>query len=402
MRGLSVGSLGGGRDLFGRLMAQGLNFLAMMVPIVAGRYDAVAFLLTAGAISVIGSTTGALAVQSLLPAVIGWRKAIVAARSGLLGLVSVAAVLCLVSLGVSRFGSLRVGTLFFAAAAVSLPQGAHQIVVSLLIRSGDIRTFTRARLGYSVANLAGTVLVTLCLKTAWSLALATACAYSVAIVISWHSAHIRRVWMLIRSAKMPLASSWVYVREVRPAVVSALASNLAFQAGALLTPLMGPFSLAWASVARITGGFGGVGVQVVAPPIEMRFAKALRAGERQERSRAFRVAVRSGLALGCGTLLAQAVLWSVQGLPIEADPSDVRLMVVAMAVYVTATLLASTIQRMLVMSGGQRVMLVLTLARLALVAFGFIGLRDLPLLVFVCSVEGVFGMTYLLMLRRRL
>lgn len=380
------------------LAAQGLNFAAMLLPILLGRFEQVAFLVIVSAAGGIAAHTGTLAFGSVYPALRrSGRRRSISIGASVAGLLLTVATFAIAAVVVGLFDR-DIGRLLGWSAALCAANGMYIVATGLLIRDAAMGRFGVLRTVYACVNLVFTVVATFVWHDVVALAVAATAAFVVSAASSLDRARARALADGLRRFRRPRELG-AYAREHAPATMSNLAAGIAYQSSALLTGLLGPFAGAWAVIIRITGGFATIGTQVVGPPLEMRFAAAVREGRFADARRTTSAALVWGLLLSLVTAGVIAGVWAVAGSRGEPLPS-VPVLVVGAAAFILGSLVPCAAQKFLVMAGGQRRLLLLVLLRLVAVVAIVPFLRNEMLVVVLAVIEFLFAAAYVVLLSR--
>ena len=311
------------RHLVGNLFGQGLNFLAMLVPIWMGRLDAVTALVLVSAVAGISSQVGMAAFPSIFPTVKSGAGVKASLQASSLFLVFCSAIPLLAFVFLSRIDSGRDWQFLMWASLMSVSLGGYQFCLTGLIRLSNAGLFSEARCVYGVLNLVTTFLVSMWAPAQDSLVWAVIgvnLAASLYVIVRGKHA-LRSVRLLF--AGVDLRAIVGYLRVHSHATASTLIAGLAFQSTSLVLPLLGLYADAWAVVLRLSGGFSTVCQQVFAPRLEMRLGRARRGGEEIEARRFWLEGTLTGVL--CSGLSFVAVM-SVVAMTSSTEVTDAMLL----------------------------------------------------------------------------
>lgn len=382
------------------LVGQGLSFVAMLLPVVLGRIDEVAFLVAVGAIAGVTSFTFTWSYASVYPGITDEREASIAtvASIGLLVLACVSMLALSATPGLlgeteRRFigwGSLLV-----------LPQGLNLMINGLFVRNRNYPAIARLRLVSGISNftlIAGACLLPIDYPP--SLVIATALSFGLTSLWGLWKNREEVERQIFREA-VRLREIWLHLRAYVSAAMAALLGGAAFHLAGIVVPRLGEAANSWAVAIRLAGGFSTVSQQVVGPIFETDFAFHLRNGARSLAAGNQMRAMRLGLlyAVGCAAVVCVIILY------VGADEglgSRDRLLVLAgAALFSFAILSTSLITRNLVIAGGQRWFFTWAAVKVSICAFVVFATKGVVLLVCLASIEAVFQGIYYILCRKR-
>jgi hypothetical protein len=375
------------------ILGQGLSFAAMLLPPLMGRVDAMPELVFASSAAAVIYQAMGFAFQELFPVSRNAREASICIIASYWVPALMMGVMAAVSLAFPavypRF-SRNAGYV----ALMLLSTAIYNLALAHAVRSANLRALNGMRLLYGTLTFALTGAFCYFRKSDDAAVLATASALLLASAAGW--AYWRDLFPMLRAAWSGITVSDVlsYNRLNLTAALGNLVASLAFQAGGLALPRLGRVAGDWAVIARVSAGFGTVGQQIIAPPLEMRFAQAMRendvraAIQVQARAALLGVLVGLGAAIACSLLLMLNVRHSEMGMP------GAGLLMLASA-YSLALGLTSVMIRYLVMLGGQRYFLMMSCAKVTVIALGFaLAGRGIALLAVIVGCEVVFQPLY--------
>lgn len=382
------------------LIGQGLNFVAMLLPILLGRIDEVAFLVAAGAIAGVASFTFTWSYASVYPGIADERGASIAtvASAGLLMLACVAMLALSVASGLIGETERR----FIAWGAVLiLPQGFNLMINGLFVRNRNYPDIARLRLVSGVSNF--TLIVAACmLPIDYPPLLVVATALSLGMTALWglwrNWAEVRR--QIFRDA-VRLREIGEHLRAYASAAMAALLGGAAFHMAGIVVPRLGEAANGWAVAIRFAGGFSTVSQQVLGPLFETDFAHHLRGGDRPLAARNQRRAMALGLAYAAGgAAVVCAVIWYV-GAGAGLAQRDWLFMLAGAALFSFSILGTSLITRNLVIAGGQQWFFLWAAVKVSIGAVLLVATKGIVLLVGLAVVETLFQGIYYLLCRAR-
>ncbi|TKJ28111.1 hypothetical protein [Blastococcus sp. CCUG 61487] len=318
---------------------QVLTLAAMLVPILLRETEQVLLLVFTSAVAGLLVNPGMLAFPFLFPVIRGPRTARVAtvASLGTLAVVSAGA-LALTPLEGTL--GLRPGA-FSGAAVLTATWGLYSVVVTRLVRAGDVTGIGLARLYYGLAVLTAALVAGLADLGPLSLTYGTGMAYlAAALALVPRRSH----WgpplrPMGAQARRRLRRAYLR-RSVRPSAAS-LANGWTTLVPGLVLPGLGSAAEPWAIVSRMCGGFATVLMALVAPPLEMRQSRSVRERDAGD----YAAARRAGFLLGAGFAVVAVV--SGLGMALYATGSGLTaawfLPVAAATVLYWGSLLAGTL-----------------------------------------------------------
>lgn len=380
----------------GALGAQGLNLLALVIPIALARLDGVAVLVIVGAVAGIVSYAFTLAFPSIYPGLSNRSDREISFTASSFALVAVTVFLAFVAVIGILLGTAWGWTVFWAA-VFSLSQGLYLMAVTVLIHRGDHRRFAITRIAYAVANVLATLLISLLLDSPYALAVAASGCFALGALVAGMG-NLRSLGTVL-SRSRHLTSLAQYASINWAAATSNLVGGLAFQSSSLAVGFLGSYAGVWASVVRVAGGFAGISFQAFAPIYDMRFSTALRSRNSVEARYVVRRAIVLSAALAVlayGASVGVLYVSTTTGAQIAVN--DVVPILLASAAYVVGTLLPTVSGKFLVMGGHQRPYLWWCVIKLAVTVLALIALRGLDLLTALAIIELAAAVAYLTML----
>ncbi|MGO2841442.1 hypothetical protein ACTXKY_03040 [Corynebacterium variabile] len=259
-------------------VAQGLNFLAMLLPVLGRQTEQLTYLVVPLALASLFSRAATFAFPGRYLAIPDrlTRTATSAAFLGLLGCTGLflVASACAAGAGYGYWAGI-----FAWSALLAVTHGLYFTAVAVVSREQRMDVYSRARFVYGIINISGTALVVFAVPFREGLIVVAALITLSGAVLMLASAHNRVVPVFVAELPRLLDRRHrAYMRGSLRASGAQLLTDLAFQIQALATPFLGQYQDMWAVALRLTGGFSGLSQQVIAPGFEMRIAAAVRSG----------------------------------------------------------------------------------------------------------------------------
>lgn len=270
------------------IIGQAFNFLAMLLPVFAGRADMIAFLIFPLAVAYILARFSSLAfhVQYLTQRTDSEKsicfKASTLSLVFISGLILAVAVIAWVLLNEMALQMLSIGLLTFS-------QGLYFIYSTILIRENALTEFAAMRFFFGVVNCLTTVAACYGYRSLFALVAATAFTnFSSAVFV---------IGIGSKKGHLPKfrGKTVGYVTRAFPAMMGVLLADVSSQIQSLLVPFMGPYKEFWAAMQRLGGGLGTVAQQILAPPLEARLSRIVTSGLDDQLGRSF---VKKSIAMG--------------------------------------------------------------------------------------------------------
>jgi hypothetical protein len=348
----------------GALVGQGLNFLAMLLPIVGQETGQLAYLMLPLALATVLSRTSILGFHSRYLTVPEDRRR--AATSVSFTTLFSTTVLCGI---VALVLQLTVPGVTGAAIAgwtafLVITNGLYFMSVAVATQEQRMDVYSTARLWYGIVNIVLTGIVVFAVPFQAGLVVVAGVnplVGALLILARTRNRVLTDVWRDRRS--LPDADHRRYLTGSARATGATFLSECGFQIQGFLTPFLGQYQEAWAVVVRLTGGFGTLAQQVIAPGFEARIAAAIRDGDRGATARWCRICAAGGIGLGvlCAVVQAGALIFSLRG-----DPSLTVMMLVLTAVYCVASLSTNLSVKIPLMKSHDRAFLGWSAGRLVL------------------------------------
>ncbi|WP_301925202.1 hypothetical protein [Corynebacterium glaucum] len=381
------------RSVSSATIGQGLNFLAMLLPVFAQRGDQLAYLLVPLSLATVLHKVGFLCFNVRYLGIRREQEGIATATSfwGLVG----ATVVMMALAGVIALWSSRWAIVALAASFLIISHGLYFMAVTILIAENKLGAYGTGRLIYGVLNIGLTAAAVYLVPSRAGL-----------IYVAFVLTSVIGVWMLSRAdnkvhgfvtshSRQAFGPEGIaYVKESSPVVGSTVVAEMGFQINGFFTPLMGHLQEMWAIVVRIAGGFATVGSQVLAPVFESKVSFALRNSQLDE---AFVWVKRSQLA-GIGFALATGLFQTLLIYVLYGGEYS-WLIIVSGSLYSAAFLSSTVPGKMPFLMGRNKTILVWSLLRVGC-HIPLFAMRDEKLFIAVCAVQLIFaiwliGITYL-------
>ncbi|MDN6676755.1 MAG: hypothetical protein ACTIBZ_09970 [Corynebacterium variabile] len=342
----------------GALFGQGLNFLAMLLPIVGGETGQLAYLMLPLALATVLSRTSILGFHSRYLTVPGERVRTATAVSA--ASLSVTTLLCL--LVGAAVAPVRDIALWTGLLVVS--NGLYLMAVAVATREQRMDIYSTARLAFGITNIIFTALVVFVVPFEAGLIVAAAVNPLVGTVLILARTQNRILpAMLGDLPRMLDREHRFYLAGSGRATGATFLSECGFQIQGFITPFLGQYQEIWAVVVRLTGGFGTLAQQVIAPGLEARIAAAIRNRDAATTARWCRLCAIGGLVLGvlCAAIQAGALLFALH----DDDALTVGVLILT-AVYCTMSLATNLSVKIPLMKGFDRAFLAWSSGRLVL------------------------------------
>lgn len=364
----------------GALFGQGLNFLAMLLPIVGGETGQLAYLMLPLALATVLSRTSILGFHSRYLTVPGERVRTATAVSA--ASLSVTTLLCL--LVGAAVAPVRDIALWTGLLVVS--NGLYLMAVAVATREQRMDVYSTARLAFGVTNIIFTALVVFVIPFEAGLIVAAAVNPLVGTVLILTRTENRILpAMLSDLTRMLDRDHRFYLAGSGRPTGGVLLAEVGFQFQGFITPFLGPYQEIWAVVVRLTGGFGTLVQQIIAPPCEAKLAGCIRADD----SEGTRVWFRKIILIGAGLGVGSAVVQTAAILLFLPDDDAVTIgSLIAVSVFCLFWMPSAMCGKIPLMKGLARPYLAWSLTRLALL-LPLLLLRDDYLFVTVIAVMSV-------------
>lgn len=368
--------------------AQGLNFLAMLVPVIGRQTEQLTYLVLPLALANLFCRAATFGFPGRYLAIPD-RRTRTASGSAFLGLL-----VCTLAFGVAALCLIGVsghwaGVLAWSA-LLTFTHGIYFTAVAVVSRERRMPVYARARVCYGFLNIVGTLVVVFVVPFREGLVVVAALITLTGAVIMLAGATDRVVTAFLADLPRLLDREHrSYVRSSLHATGAQLLTDLAFQMQAFATPFLGPYQDMWAVSLRLTGGFSGLAQQVVAPGFEMKISGAVRDGDRAtvRRWTVRGLFASAGMAVFSAVVVTGAVLFATGGTDLPWWT------VAAVAVFSGGSLLTSLVVKVPYITGRDSLYLVWSVIRPTLLALSLL-LSDGPLLIALAAVQLVSAATF--------
>lgn len=386
----------GALEIWPGVLAQGLTFANLFVPIAFGAQEQLVALVQSTAIAAILVQTVTHAIPGRLPAIGNNLQARHLRISALFSSLSISLLLAI--LGVILTLTQHRGTSIVLGGSIVLAaQSYYTVYTSELTRQDNYGGILRARLAYAVPLILLTGLVSLIHVEGFWLAVAAAASFFSGGMAA--AAASRRSSGKERQARQNGAINRYFaeLRVAAPLAFAYLLGGFSGQAGALALVGMGQFQPAWAVVVRIMNGMQTVGGQFLAPRADIDVGRSLRSSDAAGLGRGLKRAVAVGAVLAFGTVVLAGLALAYSGIQVSDLLTDGGLLV-ALLGYAGATTGITVIGRILGLVGRHWVRLVWEVARavgfgaiillargeLLLIALGILGFMSAATYTLLC------------------
>ncbi|WBT08107.1 hypothetical protein PAB09_09395 [Corynebacterium sp. SCR221107] len=350
------------------MFGQGLNFIAMLLPVLGKEAGQLAYLMFPLALAALLFKIGSLSFHVRYLTLSDSKREIGTAVS-MMGLVVVSILTAAVGTVVWAW-SPHWGQVLVWSGLLTFSHGLFYMAVAVVITEKREAFYGRVRLVYGILNFLLTAIVVWVLPFQAGL-----------IMVAFLITFVAGIWMIMRCENNLFAPLWrsggqcfhaqgrQYVRESTRTTSAVFISDIGFQIQGFLTPLMGSYQEVWAIVVRLSGGFGTVGQQIIAPFFETKMAASIRDDDVQTAESTALKAQMTGIALALATIPIQigAIIFAVDG-PIE----DASLVYIFISIYAFGLLASSTNIKAPYILGHEKAMVAWSIVRF---------ITELPLLL---------------------
>lgn len=371
-------------------LGQGLNLVALAMSVAFQLFDQIEKFVFIGAIASIATVVCTLNIQSVYP---GLRDAHERSRlmaSSLFLTLLAAAVLVVASVAVQRpWGD----DLLWVAASITAGATNAMVTAHLILR-GDAPGVALARLSAGVCNVALTAGVVIT-QTDYEYALVAVAGLALVTgssVMLMRGRGRRRVLFVVSCLRDPAGMRHA-IRSHAAATGAGFLAGLAFHASSLVVPLLGPYSTAWATAVRVSGGISSIGVQILSPWIEATFGTAVRGADALHLSR-LRRAILWAAWIGGGACGVGLALWLETTGIVPGTLAEKAIFLAGVTCYSIGAIYFSVGSRLLVMSGGSKVGIGIFGVKALATAGAILALQSLPLLLALGVLELLTVMLY--------
>ncbi|AGP29912.1 hypothetical protein [Corynebacterium terpenotabidum] len=370
--------------------AQGLNFLAMLLPILGRETEQLAYLILPLAISGLCCRASTFAFPGRYLAIPD-RLTRTASATAVLGLVLCTGILALVAL-VLTGRSTYWGGVFAWSALLTFTHGMYFTAIAVITRERRMDLYARARLVYGITNVVGTALVVFIIPFREGLVVVAGIITATGSLIMLTGATNRIIPAFLTDLPRILDRSHRrYVRGSLRASGAQLLTDLAFQIQGFATPFLGAYQEVWAVALRLTGGFSGLAQQLIAPPFEMHISDGAR---RSDNAAVRRWTLRGLLVSAMMAVVSAAVV--IGAVLFAVDAGDLSFWGVAtIGVFAGGSLLISLVVKVPYITGHDALYLTWSLLRPGLLGASLLLLHDFPLLVAVAATQLISAVAFL-------
>lgn len=359
------------------LLAQGLTFVATLIPIAAGLHSELVTFVVISGIATILVHPATLGVHSTFASIRSPHiAAITIAASTLVLLAAVFSILIvsLVSLVQERpdFASASAAT-----ACLLAGQGMYYFVLAYSTRIGSHGLIAGVRIAYSVMIVILTLMASTVARSSYSLPVAAAVSFGLSAIGAMVVLRGVIPWRALADVRFKsiLSRAW----EMRSTTIIFALSGMSGQVTSLALPFLGQFAVPFAVIARVATGFQTVGAQVIAPRFDVEYARAVRTRNTSMTHATYTRATKWGIALAIiGVTISLIVLTATESRPLSSE-HFVQLLA-ATILFWGAQICASTVGKFLTFSGFTRARLIYEFSRALPLTLAVVFLRDEVLL----------------------
>lgn len=386
----------GAAEVWPGLLAQGLTFANLFIPILLGAQGQLVTLVQSTAIAAILVQTVTHAAPGRLPGLEDGGAARRLRASALASSLTVSFILATAGFILTVIGPGKISILL-GGAVVLAAQAVYTIYVAELTRLYNYRAIMAARLAYALVLVTLTAIVCVLRYEGFWLAVAAGVAFLAGGGAAALSA--RSSVRADRGARVRVRLA-DYIGELRTAAPLSLAyllGGFSGQAGALALVGMGQFQAAWAVIVRMMNGMQTIGGQFLAPRADIEVARARRAEDEGALLRAVRRGMFVGLALSMATAVIAVAALIYSDISSNAVLSEFEVLF-ALLGYAAATTGMTVLGRTLGLVGSHRtrliwetirgvafgIVLLFVRGEYLLVALGVVGLASVASYVWLC------------------
>lgn len=384
-------------ESFPNLLGQGLNFFAFLLPVLLGRYSALAFLVVVSAFASVASVPGTLAFASIFPSLRTPNEVRLAIQTSLLWLVMICGLGMSAGLLLPVASSIQEIVCF--GSGFCFMQGCYLIAITGEVRRGDYRRISFARFWNGFSNFVGTSLVVVASSSRTSLVFPAAGSFLASVIYLLFAERSRLDRIANVMWPLTVSESVGYIRKSARAAFSGLLASLAYQASAFAILSLGTLASPWSIVVRLVGGFATVSRTVVAPAYEISFSSALRNDDRSSAVRANRSALLAGLGLALAVSAGVVVALSLSATTRPLSSSSRVAVFVAAILMTLGTLGPAVIGSNLVMLGAQKAQLAWSLTKALFTLLVLVAVKGAEILVILATAETTFGVLYTVLVK---
>lgn len=368
--------------------AQGLNFIAMLLPVLGRQADQLTYLVVPLALANLVCRASTFAYPGRYLAIPD-RLTRTASATALSGLIACTAAFLVAAVALTGRSGYWAGVLAWSG-ALAFTHGLYFIAVAVVSRERRMNVYARARLVYGVVNIIGTTLVVFVTPFREGLVVVAGIITLTGAVMMLTGTSDRVVPAFLNHLPRILNRPHrAYMRASFRASGAQLLTDLAFQMQGLMTPFLGPYKEIWAVTLRLTGGFSGLAQQVIAPGFEMRISEAARSGDHPT----VRQWTRRGLA-GSGALALFTAVVVIGAVMFATDVGGNPWWVLAaVGVFSGGSLLTSLVIKVPYITGRDTPYLIWSLLRPTLLGLSLF-LSGGQLLVAVAVIQVISAVTF--------
>lgn len=374
------------------LLAQVMTFAGMVIPIWIGRLDALSLLVFSSAISLIAYHCLSFSFTSLYARTENGSDSVVAIAASH-WLIAIAVLLMISASAVLwMLDRHAVSQVVLCVCAMLTATACYNLAAARLIRSSDTSGFNRLRIAYGLTSCLSAIAFSLWWAGREALVAANVVALFGAAVLALNPTDLRT----LARVSVPRARDVIaYNRRHSVAALGSLVSGVAFHAGSLALGGLGALAGTWSIVARVSGGFATVGQQVAGPPLEMKFAAALREDRPDVAFSLQSKGLASGFVLGLMSFAVTVAFLATAPADDLGGPGLYH-MIPAAAVYTIAVGCTSVVTRNLMMIGRQKTFLFIAMGKIAVLSVALASLNGIGLIYAIAAIELVAQSIYIL------
>ncbi|WP_297008660.1 hypothetical protein [uncultured Corynebacterium sp.] len=363
-------------------IAQAMNFVAMLIPVLGRQMDQLTYLVVPLALSGLLCRAVTFAYPGRYLAV---PESLVrtASSTAFAGLATGTAVLLVVAAALSGPSDYWAGVVAWGA-LLTFTHGMYFAAVAVVTRERRIDVYARARVVYGVINVTGTLIVVFLVPFRAGLVVVAGTITIIGATVMLAGTTDRIIPAFVRDVTRLFDSGHRrYLAQSLRATGAQLLTDLAFQIQAFATPFLGAYQEMWAVALRLTGGFSGLAQQVVAPGFEMKISDAVRRGD----PGTVRSWTLRGLWSGVVLAFFSAVV-VVAAVVFAADGPDVTVRtLLCLGVFTLGSLVTSLVAKVPYITGRDSLCLVWSVIRPTILGVSLLTLSDGPLLTAIAVAQ---------------
>ncbi|NHC23865.1 hypothetical protein G6553_11860 [Nocardioides sp. IC4_145] len=359
----------------------------MLLPVVVGRADQVAFLLFTSAVALILCQFVLMGFPGTYPSLSDQEARVAVGALGFFGM------MFLLASGLASVvsGSFAAGPtdLVVGVSVLVLTIGSYRSGVAVGVRHGDFSRIIRVRFLYGVLNLATVAAALLVSKSHLSLVIASALTHGCSAIFLFRGA------LSLDGIEVPnFKKALAFARRRVGQTVGALGQELGVQVVNLTLPFAGHYQEAWASVLRLTNGMMTIAGQLVGPHLDMSVASAIRSGEGAKP--AVHAAVRR--ALYASAAMSAGVIGSAYALASMHDYTAGAVFLFASGGVVWASLFKIPVANQLTLLGRPHRSAAVSVGKVVASGAALSSLNGLTMLSVLSAIEVLFVLVFVAML----